>query len=95
MPSWRESCPAVSVFACLMIVMAGLPLLAADPFAVEVPLAADGVQRAVIEADSYDFVPRHLVVRVSGPVELTFKSLTWLVPHNVIIDNPRSGLAIR
>ena len=67
---------------------------AADPFAVEVPLAADGVQRAVVEADSYDFAPRHLIVKAGQPVELTFKSLTWLVPHNIVIDDLRSGLAI-
>ena len=90
----RKSCLTASVCVCLAIVLAGLPLLAADPFTVEVPLAADGVQRVVVEADSYDFAPRHLVVRTGKPVELTFKSLTWLVPHNVIIDDPRSGLAI-
>jgi plastocyanin len=95
MSSWRENCPAWSVFACLAIVMASLPLWAADPFAVDVPLAADGVQRAVIEADSYSFTPGHLVVKAGKPVELTFKSVTWLVPHNVIIDDPRSGLKIR
>lgn len=67
---------------------------AANPFAVDVPLAADGVQRAVVEADSYDFAPRHLIVKAGRPVELTFKRLTWLVPHNVVIDDPRSGLAI-
>ena len=85
----------VSVGVCVAIAMSGPPLLAENPFAVDVPTAPDGVQRAVVEADSYDFVPRHLVVRTGKPVELTFKSLTWLVPHNVIIDDPRSGLAIR
>ena len=95
MLSVRESCLTVSVGVCVAIAMSGLPLLAENPFAVDVPTAPDGVQRAVVEADSYDFVPRHLVVRAGRPVELTFKSLTWLVPHNVIIDDPRSGLAIR
>jgi plastocyanin len=85
----------VAAFVCLALVMAGLPLLAADPFAVEVPLAADGVQRASVEADSYSFTPGHLVVKAEKPVELTFKSVTWLVPHNLIIDDPRSGLTIR
>ncbi|TAL10503.1 MAG: quinol oxidase [Nitrospirae bacterium] len=94
MLSWRENCLAVSVFVWLMIVMSGATLLAADPFAVEAPIAADGVQRAVVEADSYDFTPRHLVVRAGKPVELTVKSLTWLVPHTVVIDDPRSGLVI-
>ena len=95
MLSVRESCLTVSVCVCLAIAMSGPPLLAENPFAVDVPTAPDGVQRAVVEADSYDFAPRHLVVRAGRPVELTFKSLTWLVPHNVIIDDPRSGLAIR
>ncbi len=95
MSSARESCLTVSVFVCLAIVLSVVPLPAADPFAVDVPPAADGVQRAVVEADSYDFLPRHLIVRAGRPVELTFKSLTWLVPHNVVIDDPRSGLTIR
>ncbi len=84
-----------AAFVCLTIVMAGLPLLAADPFAVEVPLAADGVQRASVEADSYSFTPGHLIVKAGKPVELTFKSVTWLVPHNLVLDDPRSGLTIR
>lgn len=94
MSSVRKSCLTVSVCVCLAIAMSGPPLLAENPFAIDVPTAPDGVQRAVVEADSYDFSPRHLVVRTGRPVELTFKSLTWLVPHNVIIDDPRSGLAI-
>jgi plastocyanin len=70
-------------------------LFAASPLAVDVPLDADGVQRAVVETDSYEFIPHHLVVNAGKLVELTFKSVTWVVPHNVIIDDPRSGLKIR
>ncbi len=68
---------------------------AAEPVAFEVPLDSDGIQRAVVEADSYEFSPRHLVVQAGKPVELTVKSVTVLVPHNFLIDNPKSGLAIR
>lgn len=79
-----------------LVFMALIPqLFAADPFTVDVPLAADGVQRASVEADSYSFTPGHLVVKAGKPVELTFKSVTWLVPHKLIIDDPRSGLTIR
>ncbi len=79
-----------------LVLMASIPwLFAADPFAVDVPLAADGVQRASVEADSYSFTPGHLVVKAGKPVELTFKSVTWLVPHNLVLDDPRSGLTIR
>ncbi len=84
-----------AAFVCMAIVMADLPLLAADPFAVEVPLSADGMQRAEVEADSYSFTPGHLVVRAGKPVELTVKSVTMLVPHNFVIDDPKSGLSIR
>ncbi len=94
MSSWREHCLKGYVFVCLAAVILVAPLFAADPFAVDVLLAPDGVQRATIEADSYDFLPRHLVVKAGKPVELTVKSLTWLVPHNIVIDDPRSGLAI-
>lgn len=87
-------CPGLAVVGGLAAVLFAQALGAADPFAVEVPLAADGVQRTVVEADSYDFAPRHLIVRAGQPVELTFKSLTWLVPHNIVIDDLRSGLAI-
>jgi plastocyanin len=34
-------------------------------------------------------------MKARKPVELTVKSMTWVVPHNVIIDDPRSGLKIR
>ena len=68
---------------------------AAEPVAFEVPLDSDGIQRAVVEADSYEFSPRHLVVRAGKPVELSVKSVTVLVPHNFLIDDPKSGLAIR
>jgi plastocyanin len=86
--------PGLAVVGGLAAALFAQALGAADPFAVEVPLAADGVQRTVVEADSYDFAPRHLIVRAGQPVELTFKSLTWLVPHNIVIDDLRSGLAI-
>ncbi len=61
----------------------------------EIPPDSDGVQRAVVEVDSYAFIPNHLTVNAGKPVKLTFKSVTWVVPHNVIIDDPRSGLHIR
>ena len=95
MSSVCENCLLVFMCLCVAITLPVSACLAANPFAVDVPLASDGVQRAVVEADSYDFAPRHLVVRAGTPVELIFTSLTWLVPHNVVIDDPISGLAIR
>ncbi|HZC67816.1 MAG TPA: cupredoxin domain-containing protein [Nitrospirales bacterium] len=79
----------------LLVLQPIITCAAAEPFAFEVPLDQDGIQRAVVEADSYSFTPSHLVVKAGKPVELTFKSVTLIVPHNIVIDDPRSGLAIR
>ncbi len=94
---WGQGLGEISraVAVCLALLMSVSLLFAANPFAVEVPLGADGVQRATVEADSYSFSPSHLIVRAGKPVELTFKSLTTFVPHNIVIDDPKSGLSIR
>ena len=85
----------LGVRTCLLVLLPIITCAAAEPFAFEVPLDPDGIQRAVVEADSYEFSPRHLVVRAGKPVELTIKSVTVLVPHNFLIDDPKSGLAIK
>ena len=59
-------------------------LFAESPLAVDVPLDPDGVQRVVVEADSYEFIPHHLVVKAGKPVELTVTSLT--MSSSTILD---------
>jgi len=86
---------ALGVGTGLLVLVPIITCVAAEPVAFEVPMDPDGIQRAVIEADSYEFSPRHLVVRAGKPVELTVKSVTVLVPHNFLIDDPKSGLAIK
>ena len=86
---------ALGVGTGLLVLVPIITCVAAEPVAFEVPMDPDGIQRAVIEADSYEFSPRHLVVRAGKPVELTVKSVTVLVPHNFLSDDPKSGLAIR
>jgi plastocyanin len=86
---YMELSLAIGVF------LSAFALFEESPLEMEIPFDTDGVQRADVEADSYAFIPNHLTVNAGKPVELTFKSLTWVVPHNVIIDDPRSGLNIR
>lgn len=54
----------------------------------------DGVQRVELIADGYDFTPEHIVVRVNVPVELTVSQEGWLVPHNLVIDEPGAGMEV-
>ncbi len=86
---------ALGVGTSLLVLVPIITCAAAEPVAFEVPMDPDGIQRAVVEADSYEFSPRHLVVQAGKPVELTVKSVTWIVPHNFVIDDPKSGLSIR
>jgi plastocyanin len=57
-------------------------------------LSPDGIQRAAILVDSYSYTPDHLIVKRGVPVELTLTSVTWLVPHNFVIDAPEAGMKL-
>lgn len=92
---WGQSVIGVSLAAVVCLTLLMLVSLLFAEKAVEVQLGDDGIQRATVEVDSYSFSPSHLIVRAGKPVELTFKSLTTFVPHNIVIDDPRSGLSIR
>lgn len=77
----------------LTILSSVIPIsLSAAPFIVET--SSDGVQRAEIIVDTYSYTPNHLVVVVNRPVELTLKSVAWVVPHNFILKVPEEGLDI-
>lgn len=47
-----------------------------------------------VTLDSYEFIPDKIVVEVNKPVELRLKSVTSLIPHNITIDDPESGILI-
>jgi len=57
-------------------------------------VGADGIQRATITLDSYSYTPGHLIVQAGKPVELTLTSVTTIVPHNFVVNDPASGLTI-
>jgi plastocyanin len=79
----------------LAATLAGVAYAADAPAApVVVETGADGVQRATITVDSYSFEPDHLVVSAGRPVELTLISVTRLVPHDFVIDDPAFGPAL-
>ncbi|MBI2360526.1 MAG: cupredoxin domain-containing protein [Deltaproteobacteria bacterium] len=67
---------------------------AAESRAVVVPLSADGVQRLEITVDSYSFTPDRLIVKENTPVELTLKSVTWIVPHNFVLKSLEAGIDV-
>jgi plastocyanin domain-containing protein len=59
-----------------------------------VPVSQDNVQRLEITVDSYSFTPSRFVVKQNIPVELIFKSVSWVVPHNFVLKSPEAGIMI-
>jgi plastocyanin len=49
---------------------------------------SDGVQRVHIVGGEYYFDPDYIVVQVNVPVELTFRKIPGITPHNIIISAP-------
>ena len=71
-----------------------LAAFSAESQGVIVPVSADGVQRMEVMVDSYSFTPNRLIVKENIPVELTLKSVSWIVPHNFVLKSPDAGLEI-
>ena len=69
-------------------------VFAVAPQSVIVPVSQDNVQRLEITVDSYSFTPSRFVVKQNIPVELMFKSVSWIVPHNFILKSPEAGITI-
>jgi len=78
----------------LLGLVKAVPAFAAAPQNVIVPVSQDNVQRLDITVDSYSFTPSRLVVKQSIPVELMFKSVSWIVPHNFVLKSPEAGITI-
>ena len=53
---------------------------------------ADGIQRAFIVLDSYEYTPPHISVEAGVPVQFELENQSFLTPHNFIIDHPEAGI---
>jgi len=67
---------------------------AAPPESLIVSVSQDNVQRLEITVDSYSFTPSRFAVKQNIPVELIFKSVSWIVPHNFVLKSAEAGLTI-
>lgn len=74
------------VLLCAVVASATAPLvLVPDP---------DGVQRAIVVMESYEFRPNQFIVERSKPVELTLRNESFLVPHNFVLTTPSGNRLI-
>ena len=54
----------------------------------------DGVQRVRLEGGGYYFKPNHIVIKARVPVELLASREAGVVPHNLIINAPETGITV-
>lgn len=80
------------------LVLLGLVKVLTASAAVEgviVPLTDGNVQRLEITVNSYSFTPSRFILKENIPVELIFKSVSWVVPHNFVLESPEAGMRIQ
>ena len=85
------------LFLVIFAFVGGTAVAADEPASsmpVTAELGADGIQRATLTLDSYSYTPKHLVVQAGIPVELTLTSITTIVPHNFVLNDPAAGLIL-
>jgi len=94
-PDNPRSSPRKAFFTILSFLAIAVPVTGADlPEDRSLEPSPDGVIRAEVVVDSYTFKPDHLIVLSGHPVELTLKSVTFIVPHNFIIKAPEIGVEV-
>lgn len=78
--------------AAMIALFWGTALAGEAPFVV--PVDKDGIQRVEIVGGDYFFKPKHIVVKVNVPVELSVRKETIIVPHDIIINAPEANITI-
>ena len=91
---WRYMVATVGLLTSVGVTLvdAAEPSQSGPPMVI--PVAADGIQRAIVTLDSYSYSPNHMIVEAGKPVELTLTSVTTIIPHNFIIKDPTGSLSI-
>jgi plastocyanin len=94
-PDNPRSSRRVAFLAILSFLWIAVPVTGADlPGDLPLEPSPDGVIHAEVVVDSYSFKPDHLIVLSGHPVELTLKSVTFIVPHNFIIKAPEMNVVV-
>lgn len=55
---------------------------------------SDGIQRVEVMGGSYYYDPDYIIVKVNVPVEMTFRKIPGITPHNIVIDAPQVGIEV-
>jgi len=91
---WLHMLPTVGLLISVVVTSAVATEPSQSGHPMVIPVAADGIQRAIVTLDSYSYSPNHMIVEAGKPVELTLTSVTTIIPHNFIIKDPAGSLSI-
>jgi plastocyanin len=84
----------VSIIASLLL-LAGLALAKEKEKPYVATIGEDGVQTVEITGGDFYFKPNHIVVKVGVPVKFIVKRVTYLVPHDIVMDSPEAGMSFK
>ncbi len=90
----KHSSRKIMIATCLILMYLFTVSAYAEEKVVRAAIDSDGVQRVEIVGDSYSYDPNHIIVKVGVPVELTFRKVPGITPHNMIINAPEAGIEI-
>ena len=83
---------AVLTCACGLVFASGIALGEDEQEVLVLQRDAEGIQRAFIVLDSYEYTPSHISVEAGAPIEFELENRSFLTPHNFIIDHPEAGI---
>ena len=86
--------PWVVVLFCwgVLLFSSGVSFGEADGEVLVLEPNSEGIQRAFIVLDSYEYTPPHISVEAGAPIEFQLENQSFLTPHNFIIDHPEAGI---
>jgi plastocyanin domain-containing protein len=83
----RVIVPILFIFLCFLPAQ-----IKAETAEYKTEIGNDGVQKVEILATSYSFAPKHIIVKVNVPVEISAKKEAGIVPHNITLNASEAGI---
>jgi len=80
------------VLIAALLLMSGLARAKEKEKPYVATVGEDGVQTIEISGGDFYFKPNHIVVKVGVPVKLIVKKTTYVVPHDIVMDEPEAGI---
>jgi len=85
----------LSLAIIISLMLGSLSVSAAEPKKIKkytAEITPDGIQKVMVVGGGYYFDPNYIIVKVNVPVELTVTKEPGIIPHNIVIKSPETGI---